>query len=637
MDIFELHFNPKKENHTFNTFISNPQNDIEKKMGSLYMAGEITAPLLKPEEFLGRVAFTIKKSFYGQRLNPERSLSNTLKKANEFLEQEVKKENVGWLGNFNFAVLSIKDYNLVFAKTGDIKILLIRGGQISDIGKNLNLEGIDPYPVKIFFNVASGRLADNDMLLILTKDIFDFIKERDVLNSLAKAQNPSSKTIKELMPQSLFTKGEGSKVSGLAMIFLFKEEKAKLGMPMVFQPKEFIKKHSIFPVPIIVKPLKEALKKVKLPKIKLPEVKLPAVERFKKTYNLKKKIILVGGLIVLLVAGYLIFKIGQDRKEKDIITAFNQVEQKVKQAESLLFLENEKDADKILKQAYKDITPLTEKDSSIAPSIFSLKETIIGDLERLNKVEKVEDPEVVLEISGFDAQKISVSAGSLYLYNDSNTIQRIAIKTLQKESFELPGDIKELDSSSETVLAYSEPNKIYYPVSGSWQQDDLNVPTAYKTNFGLFSSYLFNLYFLDKQSCNITKYPYLGEFHWGSPKLWHEDFGKTCQNPRSMAIDGSIWVLNDDNTVTRYYTGEFQQNISFDIFPFPEEFAQIRVKDNIYILEPKNNRIIIADKNGGLIKQFRSDKLDNLKSFAVSDDEKTLYLLNGSTIYKIEL
>ncbi len=648
MQIFELHFNPKKENHTFSTFISEPENDIEKKKGSLYMAGEVTSPLLKPEEFLGKTASAIKKTFYSQKLNPEASLAAALKRANDFLGEEVKKENVGWLGNLNFAAISIKNYDLVFTKTGDIKIILIRGGQISDIGKNLSLEELDPYPVKVFFNVASGKLANDDILLILSNSVFQFIKEKGILETLAKSENVNAKKVKEILPQSLFTKGEGAKISGLSLIFSFNRERTKSPFSVLLAKTDKIKRHNAFSVPIIVRPIKNALRKVKkaipvknirLPKLKTPFVSLggPTVEKLKKTNNLKKKTMLIAGLGILLLAGFIIFKTAEDRKEREIITAFKQIEQKVKEAESFLLTQNQEEANKLFKEAFKEIIPLTEKESSLTPSIMSLEQTIQGNLERLNKVEKIESPETFLEIADFNPEKIAVSAGNIYIYNSSNSLQRIIIKTGEKETIEISDDVKRLDSSSGAILAHSRPNKIYYSIKGEWQGKDLGAPSSYQTNFDLFASYLFNLYFIDKESCDITKYPYLTNFEWGPPKLWHEDLGKTCLDPISIAIDGSIWLLNQDNTITRYYTGEFQENIAFDIFPFPEEFTEIDIRNNLYILEPKNNRIIILDKEGNIIKQFQSEQFDNLKSFALSENGKTIYLLNNTTIYKIEL
>ena len=42
-------------------------------------------------------------------------------------------------------------------------------------------------------------------------------------------------------------------------------------------------------------------------------------------------------------------------------------------------------------------------------------------------------------------------------------------------------------------------------------------------------------------------------------------------------------------------------------------------------------------KDGEIIKQFQSPKFNNLKDFDISPTGKTIYLLNGSSVYKINL
>lgn len=645
MQIFDLRFNPKlKEDQVFESFIIEPKNSFEKRVGSLYLAGEITHALPKSKDFLKEVAENIKKRYYSlSAKGSEKALTQTLKDLNDFFSEEVKKENVSWLGNLNFSILSIKKDSLIFTKTGDMKILLIRGGQVTDIGRNLNLEGIDPYPVKVFFNVASGSLAENDMILVLTKDVFEFMKEKRVLNGLANLRDIDEKKIKQALPHSLFTKGDGSKVSGLSLIFLIKKEKNSL--PLTFKLNPNPTKDLFSPV---IKPIKSSFQKLKevkllpkrklsLPKVKnpfvslkLPTPKSPSIEKFKKVSPRKRKIILVSGFIALLLIGYFAFKGTEEKREKEIKVAFERIEEKVSQAEDFLIIHEKEQADRLFKEAFKEIAPLAEEDSSINPSIISLKETIQRNLEKLNKVEILKDPEILLELTQ-ETNKIIYSSGGIYLDNGS----QIDIKTKEEKKFDLK--IEAMDSNSKTPLA-SKDNTIFFYQEG-WNEKALKSPD-FDFNYDLFSSYLFNLYFLEKESCQIVKHSYLNSFRWGSAKKWNNDLEKKCQNPKSITIDGSIWILNEDNTITRYYTGDFQEKLTLDLFPFIEDLTEIKTKASVnflYLLEPSNNRLIIINKDGTIFKQFQSEKFNNLKSFAVSEDGKTLYLLNNFTIYRIEI
>ena len=228
MQIFELHFNPKlTEDYLFDSFVYEPENVYEKRIGSLYMVGDLKHTLPSNLDLLEDLSKAInKKHFALSSKNPERALSESLKRANEFLSQEVKNENVSWLGNLNFCVISIKDFNLVFTKTGDLKILLIRNGQIINVGQRLDVEDFDPYPLKIFFNIVSGKLAINDTILILTKDVFSYFQKQNLLSKIAAANPLDSKKIKGLFPSQLFTAGEGAKVSGICFLLIVGEEKS---------------------------------------------------------------------------------------------------------------------------------------------------------------------------------------------------------------------------------------------------------------------------------------------------------------------------------------------------------------------------------------------------------------------------
>lgn len=606
MQVFELHFNPKlKEEQIFDSFVYEPENIYEKNLGSLYITGELQNALPQNSKFLDNLAKVIKKNYYTLSLkSSEKALSQSLKKTNEFLAEEVKKENVSWLGNLNFAVLSLKDFNLFFTKTGELKILLLRAGRIIDIGKTLDIREIEPYPLKIFLNVVSGKLTQNDIILVLTKEVFKFFQEQNLLTKIAQTEDIDGKKIKEILPSWLFTKGEGSKISGICFLSVVKTEPTKRGKAILFQKEEkFSPFQIISSLSDLLKPIK-AIHLPKLPKfnwVKIPHPKIkfpgpvrdsrerektekesisngagPIIEKFRYQKDAKKKLILILALIFFLFLGSLIFKQTEERKEKKTKVSLSEIQEKVNQAENFLIFKNEEKANSLFKEAWKEILPLTEIETSLKPDVLSLKQSIEESLESLNKLEKIENPEIINE---------------------------------------------------------PDPNLFSSPSSS------LVDPPPFEFNFDLSASYLSNLYFLDKKTCQIIKYPYLTKSKWGAPKKWMKDRGP-CPEPKSMTVDGSVWILNKDNSLLRYYTGSLQETIALDFFPFLENITQIKTRPNLsylYLLEPVKNRVVIIDKKGKIIKQFQSEKFDNLKDLDISQDGKTIYLLNDLEVYKIKI
>lgn len=333
MQIFELHFNPKlHEDRFFDSFIYEPENIYEKKLGSLYVVGELKNAFPQNSALLDNLAKHIKRNYYTFSLkSPEKAISESLKKANDFLTQELKKENVSWLGNLNFVVISIKDSGLIFTKTGDIKVLLIRGGQIINIGKNLDFQEIEPYPLKIFFNIVSGKLIPDDIILVFTKEIYEFFIQKNLLGRITELESLSGKKIKEILPPSLFLEKEGTKISGICLLAVLElETRFEKKFKEIFSQKEnkfsFFHIFSPFKKPFkliknkfnflkkIAKIFKKLQKRKKFPtpkKIaKRPKGKRFGFDIFKKLVNstkFKRKLILILIFILLLFFGFLIF------------------------------------------------------------------------------------------------------------------------------------------------------------------------------------------------------------------------------------------------------------------------------------------------------------------------------------------
>jgi len=286
MEVFEIYFNPKqrKEDLIFNSFCYEPTNVYEKKLGHLFLVGELKNVLPQNSKFLDNLAIFLKKHYYS---NPTKfpiqvSLKETLKKVNEFLENIAKSDNVSWLGNLNFVVISLnlQKWEINFTKVGIIKILLLKNNQIIDIGKNLEFSEIQPYPLKIFNNIVSGKLAENDIILIQTKEVFDFFNTENLINQIAQGRLKEILKIKEK---------EFSKISGICLLLILKKE---------FLPKKEI---------IFQEEISEFSLKKLFPLIIAQGKKLPTLPTIKISQNFKKNLILVLLLGFFLIFGFFIF------------------------------------------------------------------------------------------------------------------------------------------------------------------------------------------------------------------------------------------------------------------------------------------------------------------------------------------
>ncbi len=651
--VFELHFNPKaKEDLIFDSFCYTPANVYEKRSGSLYLVGELKNALPQNSGLLDNLAKIIKGKFYAFPVQPiEEGLKKSLKRANEFLENEVKKDNTSWLGDLNFAVISLKNSNLNFTKVGDLKILLLRGNQIINIGKKLELQEIEPYPLKVFLNIVSGKLSTGDIIFISTKEVFDSFSKENLINEVAQISIEGKFSEKKLKKILKNKEKILSEISGVCLLVVLKPE---------FLPKRalsFEKEAPVFPIWQIFKPFVAKIKnfskvsKKLLPGKKALKIPPPVIpQKLLKKFRIfpkikfsrvsKKKLILILALIFFLFLGFFIFKRGKETSLRETQNIFSEIQEKVDMAENFLILKDEKKANLLFKEAWEEILPLTKAKHPLKNEILTLKESIEENLQDLNKLEKITTPEILSEFSEkeFSPQKVVGLDKILYFFNPySKDIykfekgEKIRIETDQKFNRAVLFD-------KNSILFFSEENSLIFLKENRFGEIfSLKFPYL-DFSCNDFSSFGKNIYFLDGKSGKIIKYssPFISSKE--APELWLNPETKKPIGGKSIAIDGSIWILNKENNVDRFYLGKYQETLILDFFPLPKNIEKILINRNLlhlFLLETEQSRIIVLDKSGQIVKQFQSGKFDNLKDFTVSDDG-TIYLLNGLKVYQIK-
>jgi hypothetical protein len=666
MRAFEFHFNPKlKEDLVFDSFCYEPEKAHEKKLGNLYIVGFLKNVLPQNKRLLKRLAEVIKDKYYSSKTNStERALKGSLKEANKLLEEISKSGDVSWLGNLDFLILSIKDSKLNLAKVGDIKPFLIRTKQITDIEEKAHLEEMEPYPLKVFANIVSGKLAEKDLIVILTEELFQFFKEKNILNKIAKIESLENKELKEIL------NGRRKDLNNVTGVFLAVNliKQISPGRKQTISEKdlkEFSLKKIFAPVLKIFEklPKKSFEKKIKLKerkrkkkgfqipriKIKVPEIKIKLPKKRRRKLLINKNIILLLGLILLLTFGFIFSEFEKNKKIKIYSKELEQIQEKLELSESFLILENInpeafKKANILLEESWNKILLLT-KNSSFLPKdftdqIFDLKNEILNKLSQLNKLEEIESPELVFEFDRkeFVPNNLLTDNGNIYFFTPYSKNIFLLKENEEKKIIESKEAISSAVKISNAVLFLSKPDKLMILKNNDVFQSQLQTPYL---NFSgnHVASFNNNLYFLDEKTGQIIKYSFLQDFKWDTPQSWLNQKEEKIIGAQSMSIDSSIWILKD-NSIYQYHKGEFQKEIQSKIFPERKDFMKIYTSSNLpylYILEPMQKRIVILSKEGQIIKQFKSEKFDNLLDFGINENEKILYILNGLKVYMIKM
>jgi len=676
MKIFEIFLNPEEKEETiFKTFFYKPSNIYEKRKGNLYLAGQLQNTLPQNRRLLDNLSQVIKTGFYGSRgSSPEKSLKQALKKANQFLKELAKKGNVNWISNLNLIVLNIKDFDLRFTRVGTFEILLSRENELLNIGQKLKLTS-EPYPLEIFGNIASGKLAENDRIMIASKKAFEFFEENELSQKMTSQEISETKEIKKILASKI---DRLIGVSGISVLLIIDDQKQEKGERIILEKRENIFdkikkliKRIHFPklpkvhlsVPKIKVPLpclKKSLPTLKMSykktlfnkldsiKIHIGKIKsfkpLPIIKKATKQgtetlLSFRKNAILIIGLTLALAIGFFLSEFEQEHRQKELHESLIRIEEKIDKAEAFLILKNEENANILLKEAWDEIGPLSKIYPSFENEILPLKRKIEENLFELNKIKEIADPILVFEADRdkLVPQGIIAKEDTIYLFSPHlNKVLRI--KERQEEFLKENFKPTQAVVIGDDLYFLSESNEIFLLKDDEWQESQALPPLTENFSFDCMASFGSNLYFLSVQSEEIAKYSKNRDGSWKKPFSWFKT--KTPHsflNTGSMAIDGNIWIT-DRTSIHQYFRGDLIKTIDPDIFPLVEAFSKIQTFpgiDYLFVLESKQNRLIVLDKTGILVSQIRSDRFNNLKDFTLSGDREKIYLLDNQKVYEI--
>jgi hypothetical protein len=159
----------------------------------------------------------------------------------------------------------------------------------------------------------------------------------------------------------------------------------------------------------------------------------------------------------------------------------------------------------------------------------------------------------------------------------------------------------------------------------------------WKTPAGV-SPYLSNIYVLDKTKGGVIKFVG-GDSGFGKANYF-TDTEPDLSTAKSIAIDGSIWILLSDGTILKYTKGKADAfNVTGLDSPFlnPTKIYTNVDLNNIYVLDNGNSRIIVLDKTGNYKEQYSTGVLSSAKELEILESDKKILILSSGKIYKIDI
>jgi len=372
-----------------------------------------------------------------------------------------------------------------------------------------------------------------------------------------------------------------------------------------------------------------------------------------KALNKRNKILfgLACGFIILFIVSLSVTSYLNHREVKQELfdTLISKIEQKQNQVEANLLYSNKEGAKKLLDENSDLLYQLSQKVKENDENLIKFSQKHEEQLEKIRHFVIIENPKEIANFTNLNSQAnaLNITFGENKIYSGDlsqktiysidladNLVTAIADLNINFEELAYPVVNKDKNAyfmNNNSIIELNTENneikKIGLTLPGSRQ--DIISATGYNNR----------LYLLDNKNNQIYRMIKDDETGFTKRDPWLQTDADLSQST-DLAIDGNIYVLNKNGTISKFLSGQTEDLIIDQVEPVLTDANRILVTDDedgyIYVLESSTNRLVVFDKDGDFILQYRSDKLQNIKDFAVNKEAKKVYFLNNNSVYEID-
>jgi hypothetical protein len=347
-------------------------------------------------------------------------------------------------------------------------------------------------------------------------------------------------------------------------------------------------------------------------------------------------------LIIFLSFSVLIGSKLKDVKEKRAFYQAKLVDasSKVEEAKKIASLDPEKSRELFFKA--KDEVSLLKNEGIKDKKLQELDEDIRKSEESVLKEYHLE-PELFLDLTlltqGFKISLLKADANNI-LVLDRNDKRLVKISFENKKTGVVSGP-DDFDNYQDVGL-YS--GDIFVLTSKAIFNVKDNKKELSRNDFGddaLINFYAGNAYILDKNPSRIYRLAPDKE-GFSLPQIWTKEGIKVdFTTAKYWFIDGFVWVLIDNNQILKFSRGVPERFYLKGVYPALEVIDSIYSNDElkfVYLLDSRNGRVVVVDKNGNYVCQYVADKIKSSNFLVVSESQKkAVFSLPDGKLYSFEL
>ena len=739
-----LAYSPEQSRTIVNVFVPDVTHLELQNFGRLFVLTEIESKNPVNEKVMQLVETELKNNYYGsEKLNVELAFEDALQKTNNKLHELIASGEKDWVEIFNCIVGVHRGSELHIAQLGGMHAFFIQKTKIVDIIDQAGDSSGKINPLKIFSNVISGNVKEDDSLLFCNNSLLDYISQEKIRRIITE-NSPENAVV---IIQNLLT----DSMNGVAFIGLIlgikspeivvndeiKAAPLAQGNSPITTPEtsmhglvnqERSTTELLTPSiwPNISKGIKSLSGKIKNRVAKgglednqteesdvMREIKSRRSERngflsavikgisysgkkilefsilgikgirslFKRKETIRghirtlphktsketarflvrvkrmsnpRKAILGIALLLIVIFAFNIVNMGkrEDQKlmQENYEKALTQADEKTSEAEAALIYENEEDSRVLLVDAKNLVQSVPDTEKDLQTRKADLLKKIQEQLDKVNHIVKITSPNAVVDLAtagdGLSPAGIILLGNTLYSFE--STENSILSANLDDQSVKvesagtLEGNLNQgIPLTTNLLLLATSAGKYYEYNIADASFTERKIESANTDNtINSFGTYLGRIYTLDTKNNQIFRHERAGN-DWGTGTAWITETDLDVSNANSIAVDGSVYVAKNNGEVWKLFGGgkdaDFKTSTIDPAFSNPTKIYTTADLENVYVIDPNNKRVVIMNKDGGLVNQYFSDSFDNLKDLAVSEANNVLYLLNGNNIFKIDI
>lgn len=579
-----------------------------------------------------------------------------------------------WIDKLN-CILGVKTGQVFnIATCGKVAAYLMRENELTDI----SCSAPKSHPLKTFENFASGKLRLGDLLILSTTQLFnhlsidrlkamlsqgDFLKSTGQIIELLKANaapeiafgtvlalqsEPGTAPAEEINLEEYIESKQPLKPSAftpikhffVSLAFPNRTPRRTADNIISQSPKGRFKSLAATAKTAVAKTggmFRAMAKGVQYGQQNLRPSQIKQFSPQKKFFFFSVVILLLALVLQITVA---VYKKGRQANAARVSSFIATAQKNLGDADAALLYKDEPAARGFYASAMEALNSITDPNDQTVQTLANLKKQAEEIKSRLeNSIEA--------QTQNLGSLAASETLISLPEYFASPSGQQIVAYsrqsvTVRDDTLKSPGKIVLSESvGKNTAVVYDGENlKIWnYAQNKVGENFFSSVPAAENAAGLKYYSTNSRVYMLDKAKSQILNFAVLGD-KLGKPLVSAQLEQNSAKDAVDLAVDGSVYILYPSG-IKKYHAGSQDSAFAPSNLITPLKNAKkIETETNftnIYVLDAGNNRIAVFNKKGAYVYSLTSPEFSDLKDFSVDEKNKTVYILNGSSLLKANI